>query len=101
MHPKRVDANQAEITKAFRVLGASVLILSSVGKGCPDIAVGYAGKTYLFEIKNGDAPKSQQKLTPAEDLFFNEWNGHVKIISTLEEVKEFMKDLKWQEILEE
>lgn len=50
---RRIDENQPEIVKTFRQLGASVLILSNLGKGCPDICCGIFGKNYLFEIKNG------------------------------------------------
>ena len=34
------DANHAQIVKRFRDIGASVLDLGAVGKGCPDILVG-------------------------------------------------------------
>ena len=89
--PKRVDNNQKKIVEKFRQLGASVQILSMIGKGCPDILVGLNGKNYLFEIKNPDQPISQQVLTEHEIRFFANWNGHVEIIKTEEEVTNFVK----------
>jgi hypothetical protein len=89
--PRRTDANQKDIVAAFRQLGASVHILSSVGKGCPDIIVGYRGSNYLFEIKDNAKPPSARKLTPAEELFFSEWRGNVQLITSVEEVADFIK----------
>jgi len=90
MTAKRVDANQKEIVKAFRDLGCSVLIISNIGKGAPDIVVGKNGKTYLFEIKDGNKLPSQQKLTPHEEAFHADWKGHVEIIKSIDEVVNFM-----------
>ena len=36
----RTDGNQSEIVKALRKLGYSVLVMSSMGGGAPDICVG-------------------------------------------------------------
>src|SRR5688572_6694092 len=78
--PKKIDANQNAIVKAFRNMGISVLILSNVGKGCPDICLGFGGNCYLIEIKNGGLSPSATKLTSAEQKFFDEWKGNVSII---------------------
>ncbi len=40
---KRVDSTQAQIVKELRRLGMEVEHLHTVGKGCPDILVGYKG----------------------------------------------------------
>lgn len=84
---KRTDANQKEIVKTFRDMGASVLILSMVGKGCPDILVGYRGVNYLVEIKDGAKAPSAKKLTPAEQDFFFGWGGQVCIIESVSEAQ--------------
>ena len=89
--PKRVDANQKVIVEAFRKRGASVLIMSSLGKGAPDIAVGFRGETYFFEIKDGKKPLSAQKLTQCEIKFMQEWNGHYAIIRNIEDVENFIQ----------
>lgn len=91
---KKVDANQKEIVKAFRDKGMSVLIMSSLGKGAPDIAVGAKGMTFFFEIKDGRKPRSATKLTECESKFFAEWKGHVGIIYSAEEVDEFAEFIK-------
>jgi len=54
-----------------------------VGKGCPDIAVGRAGETYLLEIKSPGG-----KLTPDEERWHKQWKGHVEIVETPEEAIE-------------
>jgi hypothetical protein len=48
---KRVDQNQSDIVAALRAVGAAVVDLHAVGRGCPDILVGYQGRNYLMEIK--------------------------------------------------
>lgn len=86
---KRVDLNQAKIVKQFRSLGVKVLILSEIGKGCPDllIAIPRVGKhayMRLVEIKNGDLSKSAQKLTECEQKFHDEWGECVTIINSVD-----------------
>ena len=41
MSAARVDANQPEIVKALRGVGATVQHLHKVGQGCPDLMVGW------------------------------------------------------------
>ena len=48
----KVDDNQAEIVATLRYVGCSVTSLASIGRGCPDIVVGYNGVNYLLEIKD-------------------------------------------------
>ncbi len=91
---KRIDRNQNEIVELFRKLGCSVLILSSVGKGCPDILVGMNGSNYLFEIKDGNKCGSQQKLTEAEQKFFDTWKGQVFLINSVDCVLEFINSIR-------
>ena len=88
-HVRRVDANQPEIVKRFRSLGVGVLILSEVGRGCPDLLVAFPNKyqtSCLIEIKDGKKPPSAQKLTPDEQAFHNTWPGELVIIKSLDEV---------------
>ena len=82
---KRVDANQKEIIATVREMGVSVLILSEVGRGCPDILLGLFGQNHLVEIKDGQKPPSARKLTSDEQKFFDTWKGQVCIISSVEE----------------
>jgi hypothetical protein len=91
---KRTDSNQKELVAIMRNLGASVLVLSEVGKGCPDLLLGVSGKNALVELKDGNKPPSQRKLTPAEQQFFDEWRGQVCIITTVAEVVTLINHLR-------
>lgn len=66
MRARKIDDNQAAIVKGLRDLGCFVQSLASVGKGCPDLLVGYKGRWHTLEIKDGDKAASAQKLSPAE-----------------------------------
>lgn len=77
----RVDSNQKEIVEYLRKKGATVQPLHTVGRGCPDLLVGYNGKNYLCEVKDGDKPPSQRKLTPDEDAWHFMWRGKVEIVT--------------------
>lgn len=84
MRAAKIDANQNEIVDALRKSGCSVQILSSVGKGCPDILVGRGGSNYLLEIKDGNKPKSAQKLTSDQVDWHSKWNGSVYVVNSIE-----------------
>ena len=84
---RKVDANQKQIVDALRkISGVTVFSTHTIGKGIPDIVVGYCGVNYLFEIKDGSKPPSQQKLTPMEETFFDTWKGQVKLASCLDDI---------------
>ena len=84
----RTDENEKTIVKDLRDLGYKV------ETGHDDILVGANGLTYWFEIKqekhvskktgkiNESAKKDSQKRLEQE------WNGHYKIVSTLDEILE-------------
>jgi hypothetical protein len=78
----RVDRNQAEIVEALEQVNATVLHLHQVGKGCPDILVGYRGRNYLIEIK---APGHGTDLTEDELAFHISWSGQVDVATSPEE----------------
>ena len=88
MRAAKIDANQNEIVDALRKAGCSVQILSSVGKGCPDILVGRGGRNYLLEIKDGNKQKSAQKLTPDQVEWHDKWNGSVFVVNSIESALE-------------
>ncbi len=71
----KIDDNQKAIVAALREIGASVTPLHTVGNGCPDALVGFRGRTVLMEFKDGDKPKSQQKLTPMQEKWRSGWKG--------------------------
>ena len=65
-----LDANHTEIVAGLRQVGATVVDLAKVGKGCPDILVGFRGKTYLMEIKTKTG-----YVRATQEQFFRSWNG--------------------------
>ncbi len=81
----RIDANQPEIVKTFRKLGWYVLIVSQL-KNCCDIIVSKCNRTIAVEIKDGSKPPSQQKLTPGEVKFKEEWQGEYMLINCIEDI---------------
>ena len=85
MRAKRVDANQKETVDALRSVGALVAITSALGNGFPDIVVGFRGRLYLVEIKDGRSPPSATKLTKDEQAFHTKWAGYVHIIYSIDD----------------
>ncbi len=87
----RIDGNQNEIVEALRKQGASVLITSQL-KNCFDILVGYDGINFIVEIKDGNKPKSQRKLTKGEEVFRDNWKGgKYYVIESVEEALDMLK----------
>ena len=84
----RVDANQPAIVAALRDIGASVQHLHMVGDGCPDLLVGFRGRTYLMEVKA--TPKS--RLTPDERAWHENWRGTVYVVTSPEQAIEIVVD---------
>jgi hypothetical protein len=81
----KVDRNQPKIVSALRAVGATVQHLHAVGRGCPDLACGYRGVTYMLEIKDGTLPPSKRKLTADEQRWHEGWRGHVAIVESIED----------------
>ena len=82
----RVDANQKEIVQELRKRGISVLHTHQLGKGAPDIIVGYMNLNYLIELKDGNKSKSQQRLTKDELDFSLKWRGSYAVCNSLEQI---------------
>ena len=90
----RVDENQGLIVTALRACGATVRVISQ-GDGIPDLLVGYRGHTILMEIKDGNKPPSARQLTPAEQIFFDQWTGgKLFIVNSVEEALDVLKDCR-------
>ncbi len=88
---KRTDRNHAEIINALRKIpNLSVFSTHEVGKGFPDIVVGYKGVNYLIEIKDGKKSPSARKLTDSEIEFHLNWKGQCAIIKNLDELLEIL-----------
>ena len=82
---KRVDANQADIVLALRQVGATVQHLHEVGRGCPDILVGFRGVTLVLEIKDGNKAPSKRKLTKDEQNWHDDWRGQVDTVESIDD----------------
>jgi hypothetical protein len=76
----RVDLTQRDIVLALRKAGAKVLILSNVGNGCADLAVGFRGRLLLMEVKS---PKG--RLTPDELFFYDNWLEYMVVVYSVED----------------
>lgn len=88
--PKSVDSNQKKIVENLREMGMTVIDLHEVGHGCPDIAVGYRGLNFLFEIKGRHG-----KLTDDQKLFKEQYRGQYDVIrSTMDAVSIIEKKIK-------
>jgi hypothetical protein len=86
MRAAKVDRNHAEIAQALRQVGCTVLSLAAVGRGCPDLAVSRRDLGNLFvEIKDGKQPPSKQRLTKAEQEFFDTWPGPAVVVRSVDE----------------
>jgi Holliday junction resolvase len=84
----KIDDNQTAIVEALRAAGCSVVSLAAVGKGCPDIACGRQGRTFLLEIKDGGKPPSARKLTAEQRYFHSIWKGHAVVVTDVAEAFE-------------
>lgn len=82
---KRIDANQNEIADGLRAVGATVRSTADVGNGFPDLAVGWKGKTYLLECKDGSKSPSRRTLTPDEQKFHSTWRGAAAVVTSLDD----------------
>lgn len=77
---KRTDANQAEIVEQLRAIGCTVQDLSGVGRGTPDILVGYRGQNLLMEIKTKSG-----RLNPRQVEWFTKWHGQSSVVTCFED----------------
>jgi hypothetical protein len=89
---KRTDANHKKIIDAIRKIPSlSVFSTHMVGKGFPDIVIGYHGVNYLVEIKDGEKSKSRKKLTEDEIKFHQSWFGQIIVCECVEDVLRLLK----------
>jgi Holliday junction resolvase len=76
----RVDENHGEIVKALRKVGCSVLSLAAIGRGAPDLLLGYKGRNVLLEVKR---PKG--KLNDQQQAFKAAWRGDLCVVRSVDE----------------
>ena len=87
----RTDDNQKLIVEQLRKLGVSVAVTSMMGKGFPDLVLGYQNKNFLIELKDGAKPKSQKGLTMDEAKFFTAWKGSVCKCENIDEILKYIQ----------
>lgn len=90
-----MDANQTQITRELRQIGLSVLVLSSIGSGCPDILVGSLSPHgcpigLLVELK----ASAGDTLTDDEADFLLAWKGPKMVAWTTEQILEEIERLQ-------
>ena len=66
--------------EALRAAGASVQTLAAVGRGVPDLLVGYLRTNHLLEVKG---PKGS--LTEDQVRWIDGWLGAVHVVRTVDE----------------
>jgi hypothetical protein len=76
----KIDANQAEIVKALRKVGCSVLSLAAIGRGAPDLLLGYQGKNVLLEVK-----RPRGKLNDQQQAFRAAWQGDLCVVRSVDD----------------
>lgn len=86
----KVDANQAEVVAKLRALGVSVQSIAPLGKGVPDLLLGFRGRNYLIELKDGSLCPSARKLTAHEEKWADTWRGQVATCGSWEEIAELI-----------
>lgn len=81
----RVDDNHNAIVDALRDAGCTVQSLGNIGKGCPDLLVGFRQQNFVLEVKNGSLSPSRRELTDREAEWHGWWRGQVQVVESVEE----------------
>lgn len=90
----KVDANQDAVVSVLKAYGATVQSLAAIGKGCPDLLVGYRGHTLLVEVKDGRKPPSHRQLTEHQQKWMTEWKGGtVAVVKDIEGVEHLLRTI--------
>jgi hypothetical protein len=85
MRAKKVDSNHKQIIKTLREIGASVFDTSAVGRGFPDIVVGWQGVNYLVEIKTPKGKPTEQQIS-----FFTLWRGQAVLVRSATDILQLL-----------
>lgn len=85
----RVDAVQKEIVEACQKIGASIISLTPIGAGCPDLLVGFRGKNFLFECKT----TKKSVLTQDQTVLHKTFKGKIFVVySIIEAINILLKE---------
>jgi hypothetical protein len=81
----RVDVVQHDIVVALRSSGNSVVLLSNIGDGVPDLLVkynkpGFGAQLLLMEVKSPHG-----RMTSDEQDFYNQWQECMVVVYSIED----------------
>jgi hypothetical protein len=74
----KIDANQPDIVRALKAVGASVYFIDRP----VDLLVGYKGHTYLIEVKNLATGYGRSGLNVNQKKWAGAWRGEEPVIVT-------------------
>jgi hypothetical protein len=81
----KIDKNQPELIHFLHKIGASVQRLQAIGDGCPDLLVGFGGRNFLVEVKDGSKPPSARLLTKDQGAWRAAWSGQYAVVESKED----------------
>lgn len=91
-YARRCDTNHSAIVKALRACGCSVQSLAPLGRGCPDLLVGHAGRDLLIEVKGEPGPRgglAHRLRNEEQEAWAAKWRGsRVIVVRTIDEALE-------------
>ena len=84
----RKDANQAEIVERLKkeLPECSIQSLHNVGRGVPDLLVGYKDRNFLFEIKS----QRFANLTNSQIDWHMAWKGQINVVVNFDTVLDIL-----------
>lgn len=88
-YKKKTDGNQKAIVKGLtdRYGVGTVELLSTVGRGVPDLLCSAGGKNLLLEVKTDTGD-----LTPSQMEWHRQWKGQVAVVRNLDEAIEVIEE---------
>jgi hypothetical protein len=84
-----VDANHHEIVAALRGVGCSVMDLSPLGHGVPDLLVWNGRELRLLEVKNPKSTYGRNGLNKNQAKFASDWP--VDVVYSVDEAIEMVR----------
>ena len=87
-YAKRTDANQSDVVAELRDIlpEATVKVMSGAGAGFPDLAIGWKGRNFLFELKDPEKDPSARQLTRAQKDMHATWQGQIAVVHSAGEI---------------
>ena len=85
----KVDGTQKAVVEALRAYGWTVVSLSRMGGGVPDLLIAKDGRTVLVEVKT-----KKGKLRFAQEAFLATWPGSWSILRSVQDVQDFDENVR-------